>query len=89
MVRVGGGWKSLRDFCNSYEPEELKKLKFYNFGEVVNDKVGTPKSTKIMQLTPKNLSSSRSEQLFSTSTSKNLKVFKDKESKFGLSPSKK
>jgi len=51
----------------------------------VKEKLGTPRS-KVHQLTPKNLSSSRSEKLFTTNTTKSLKTFKANESKFGMSP---
>lgn len=28
MVRIGGGWQSMKEFCAKNEPEELKKMNF-------------------------------------------------------------
>lgn len=58
MVRIGGGWCSLKDFCQKYESEELKKMNFVvlDGGSLSASRSGTPKGKMSGTLTPKHSS---------------------------------
>lgn len=67
MVRIGGGWQSMKEFCTKNEPEELKKMTF-----IVQDANSTPTRNRAGTPTQKGKLVKMSGTLTPTASSTNI-----------------